>query len=97
MNASRCPLLGWSPHSILVEGRTIGSWFFDVELQPEVGERAYDQGAELLTAFFHSELNHYLDSDLLPLGRKIIDCCLAGGTLADYAALIPQETLVDED
>jgi len=97
MNASRCPLLGWSPHSILVEGRTIGSWFFDVELQPEVGERAYDKGAELLTAFFHSELNHYLDSDLLPLGRKIIDCCLAGGTLADYAALIPQETLVDED
>jgi hypothetical protein len=93
---ARCPLLGWTPRTILVEGRTIGSWFFEVDRQPEVGERAYDQGAEILTAFFHRELAAYLGSDLLRLGRQIIDCCLSGGTPADYAALIPHDTLVEE-
>src|SRR5690606_24950330 len=27
LRASRCPLLGYTPHKIDVEGRTIGSWF----------------------------------------------------------------------
>lgn len=97
VNAARCPLLGWTPHTILVEGRTVGSWFFEVETQPEVGERAYDVGAEILTAFFHRELEGFRDPDLLRLGRQIIDCCLSGGTLQDYASLIPHETLAREE
>lgn len=98
MTAARCPLLGWTPHSIPIEGRTVGSWFFEVDLQPEVGERAYDIGAEQLTNFFHSEIRQYLEPDLLPLGRQIIEACLSGGSLADYAALLPHPTLLaDED
>ncbi len=56
MKPSRCALLGYTPGSIVVEGRTIGSWFFEVEQQPEVGRDAYDRGAEILNKFFHSEL-----------------------------------------
>lgn len=97
VNKARCPLLGWTPHTILVEGRTIGSWFFEVDAQPEVGERAYDEGAEILNTFFRSELEQYLDSDLLKLGRQIIDCCLSGGTLDDYARLIPHETILEDE
>ena len=94
---ARCPLLGYTPPKIVVEGRTVGSWFFEVDQQPEVGPAAYDRGAQILQEFFHRELSSFLHPDLLPLGRRIIDCCLAGGTLADYEALIDQETIIDEN
>lgn len=94
--ASRCPLLGWSPHTIMVEGRTIGPWFFEVDRQPEVGERAYDEGAEILKAFFHRELENFIGDDLVRLGRQIIDCCLSNGTIDDYVSLIPHESLEKE-
>jgi len=89
----RCPLLGWLPSSIVVEGRPIGSWFFQVEKQPEVGEEAYDAGSEILFDFFKQELAKFNDPDLLPLGKQIIDCCLSGGSIEDYASLIPHPTL----
>lgn len=94
---SRSPLLGYTPRKIVVEGRTIGSWFFEVDQQPEVGEAAYDQGAEILSEFFQRELANFLHPELLPLGRRIIDCCLAGGTLEDYEKLIDHETIVREE
>lgn len=97
VKASRCPLLGFTPNKIVVEGRTIGSWFFEVDRQPEVGEAAYDRGAEMLNEFFQRELSAFLTPDLLPLGRRIIEVCLAGGTLEDYEALIDHETITSED
>jgi len=90
---SRCPLLGWNPSSINVEGRPIGRWFFDVETQPEVGEAAYDEGAKILREFFLSELDPFRIDDLSPLGRKIIECCFDGGTVDDYENLIPAGTV----
>jgi hypothetical protein len=93
MKPSRCPLLGYTPGKIVIEGSTIPPWFFEVELQREVGPAAYDRGAEMLEAFFHSELKQFLVPDLLPAGKKIIDCCLSGGTLADYEALMDLKTL----
>jgi hypothetical protein len=96
LKSSRCPLLGYTPNKIEVEGRTIGSWFFEVDLQPEVGAAAYDRGAEILGEFFARELAAFRQPDLMPLGREIIDCCLRGGTLEDYEKLIPHGTLVDE-
>jgi hypothetical protein len=97
LRAARCPLLGYTPSSIVVEGRTIGRWFFEVEQQPEVGEAAYDQGAEVLQKFFHRELSQFLVPDLLPVGRSIIECCLEGGTLADYLALVDLPVLADDE
>jgi hypothetical protein len=96
VEASRCPLLGWNPRSIVVEGRPIGSFFFKVHAQPEVGEEAYDRGAEILKEFFHSELSQFLSDDLDPLGRQIIECCMNGGSVDDYQALIAHPTLSEE-
>jgi hypothetical protein len=92
---SRCSLLGWSPDSIMVEARQVGSRFFRVEKQPEVGTEAYDAGAKILAEFFHKELKNFDSPDLDPLGKKIIQCCLDGGNVDDYDALIGNGTLKD--
>lgn len=94
---ARCPLLGWTPRSILVEGRTIGSWFFNVDKQPEVGEAAYDEGAAILREFFHKELRSFQEPDLSETGKQIIDCCLSDGTSDDYASLIPHPVFGEDD
>ncbi len=87
---ARCPLLGRTLASMLVEGVQIPPWFLHVELQPEVGTAGYDQGAAMLVDFFHRELSPYLDeSDLDPLGRQIIECCLRSVGVDEYADLLP--------
>ena len=88
LRPSRCPLLGFTPGSIHIEGRTIGAQFFEVERQPEVGSDAYDAGAEILANFFRSELAQFLVPDLLPSGRRIIECCMQGGSAEDYVNLL---------
>ncbi|MEO0531384.1 MAG: DUF4914 family protein [Planctomycetota bacterium] len=84
---SRCPILGYHKETIQVEGQTIGKWFMDVSQQPEVGEEAYDKGAEILTEFFHKQLNEFLVDDLQDFGKQIIQACLDGATPDEYAAL----------
>ena len=72
-----------------VEGSAIPRDFLQVDTQPEIGEAGYDEGAKILTQFFHNELKPYLlEKDLLPLGRKIIECCIDGGSVEDYDHLI---------
>jgi hypothetical protein len=89
LQPARCPLLGYALYSMQVEGVAIPRDFLQVNTQPEVGDVAYDEGARILTQFFHQELNGYLkETDLLPLGRKIIECCIQGGTVKDYEGLI---------
>lgn len=94
---SRCPLLGYSLDTIMVEGQTIGHWFLQVETQPEVGARAYDQGAEILTAFFHRQLREFLHPDLMPLGKKIIEACIGGAELDDYGGLLEGAPITIEE
>ncbi len=90
---ARCPLLGYALNSIVIEGQTIPGILLRVEIQKEVGPEAYDTGAQILTDFFHSELSNYLVPDLDPLGRQIIEACLAGKAAEDMAALIPHPFL----
>ncbi len=97
VSACRCPLLGWNPNSISVEGQNVSKEFFKVETQAEVGAVAYDQGAAMLRDFFIKELSQFIVPDLLPLGREIIDCCMNGGSIEDYNALIPHETIIDDE
>ena len=87
---SRCPLLGYALQSMRIEGLTIPRWFLQVEKQAEVGEAAYDKGADILTTFFHSELKKYLQDDLDPMGKVIIECCLDGGGVDDYRSFIQE-------
>ncbi|MEO0454883.1 MAG: DUF4914 family protein [Verrucomicrobiota bacterium] len=94
---ARCSLLGWHLKSMAVEGVPIGTAFFDVSTQPEVGERAYDVGAQILQEFFEKELSQFKEEDLHPLGKKIIDCCFNKGSIEEYEKLIPHQCLIDED
>jgi len=87
LQATRCPLLGYTPSGITVEGVPITCWFLQPQTQPEVGEEAYDKGAAMLTKFFHQCLRNFLHPDLTARGRQIIECCLQNGTVADYEAL----------
>jgi len=89
LRPARCPLLGQTLRQLQVEGRMVASWFLQVDSQPEVGETAYDRGADLLNAFFRKCLADCQSPDLDPLGQRIIACCLDGGKLEDYERLIP--------
>jgi len=88
LRAARCPLLGYTRHTIQVEGQQIGHWFLQVETQPEVGEEAYDKGAQQLTDFFHKQVSQFLEDDLDPLGKQIIEACLDGAELDAYEQLM---------
>jgi hypothetical protein len=94
---SLCPLLGYAMKSLMIEGQTLTSWFLRVETQPEVGEEAYNRGALMLQDFFEKNLRKFLEDDLHPLGRRIIDCCLSDGSLADYCSLIEGEPVIGEE
>lgn len=85
---ARCALLGHALHHLTVEGNAVPRWLLQVNTQPEVGDEAYDAGAEMLTEFFHRHLREFLAPDLHPLGRTIIECCLDGGQVEDYQSLI---------
>jgi hypothetical protein len=89
LSDARCSLLGRHRKTMQVEGQMIGTWFFDVTTQPEVGEEAYDQGAEILTAFFHEQLKQFDSPDMMAKGREIIDACLQRASIEDYDRLIP--------
>jgi hypothetical protein len=88
LEPTRCPLLGYTLKTLQVEGTVIPHWFLRPYTQPEVGEAAYDAGAQQLTEFFHSELGQFLaDDDLHAAGRIIIEACIGGATAADYERL----------
>ena len=97
VHPARCALLGLTPNQVLVEGRHVPPFLFDVERQPEVGEEGFDRGASALVGLFERELPRYLQDDLLALGRQIIECCLDGGSHEDYAGFIGHETFEGED
>lgn len=88
---AKCPLLGQALHTMTIEGRPIPRWFLQVDTQPEVGEEAYNKGAEQLYEFFETCLKKFDHPDLAPLGRDIIDCCLDRGSFEDYSKLIEQQ------
>jgi hypothetical protein len=86
--AARCPLLGYTLKSMQVEGVVIPPTFLRVDEQWDVGVAGYNAGAQILTDFFHRELQNYLKPDIDTHGRKIIECCLSNGTIEDYEELM---------
>lgn len=91
LQPARCPLLGYNLSSVKVDGAYIPRELLDVLEQPEVGEEGYDFGAGLLTDFFKQELAKFLTPSLDPLGRQIIECCLADGRVDDYLPFLPMK------
>ena len=86
---ARCSLLGHVVRELQVEGRIVPNVFLRVETQPEVGEEAYDQGAQRLHDFFREYLPQFLQADLASLGKEIITCSLDNGTVDDFERFIP--------
>ncbi len=86
---ARCPLLGYELNYLTIEGSKIPSRFLKVYKQPDVGEDGYDEGAKILTEFFHKELKNYQKKDLSKKGKEIIDACLSNATEKEYLELIP--------
>ena len=93
---ARLPLLGYALKDVMVEGQMIERELLKVQNQPEVGKEAFDQGAKILRDFFEDYLKNYDRSELLPLGQKIIDCFLSGGTLEDYMSLIDYPVIKED-
>jgi hypothetical protein len=91
LSEAKCPLLGYSFKKLKIDGMDIPKGLLNVDLQPEVGEEAYNFGANLLNNFFKAEIKQFLTDELDPLGRKIIECCLNDGTVQDYIDLIPMK------
>lgn len=89
LTEARCSLLGYSLASVKVDGTSLSRVFLETNLQPEVGNEGYDAGAKMLENFFKRELAKFVTPELDPLGRRIIECCICGGTLKDYLELMP--------
>ena len=88
---AREPLLGYCLDSLKVDGQYIRKTFLQPELQSDLGTDGYDAGAKILSDFFKKELQKYLQPDLDPLGKQIIETCLNDGTVEDYINLIPMK------
>jgi hypothetical protein len=73
---------------IHVEGQQIPRWMFHVDLQRELHAEIYDEGAQQLQDFAVRELQKFRVDDLDPLGHRIIDCVIDGGSADDFDALI---------
>ena len=86
---ARCPLLGYELTTLTIEGSKIPSRFLQVYNQQHVGEAGYDAGAVMLRDFFRRELPQYLEDDLYPTGRKIIEACLDDADAEEYNRIVP--------
>ncbi|MFW5985356.1 MAG: DUF4914 family protein [Halanaerobiaceae bacterium] len=91
---ARSSLLGYALKEVIIEGQQLEKEFLQVEKQKNVGIEAYDQGDLILRNFFKENLEQYLDSDLLPLGKEIIECFFADGSLNEYKSFIDSEPII---
>lgn len=94
LTPARCPLLGFALEQLIVEGQRIPLSMLQVNKSLTVGDEAYDVGAKELDTFFRQQLKKFTVADLDPLGRKIIDCTLSNGKMADYESLIDVEPVI---
>ncbi len=85
---ARCPLLGHALKSLKIDGTYLPKGLLRVDEQLEVGELAYDQGAEILAQFFKQELGKFQTAELHPLAKDIINICMGDGRLEDYEKIL---------
>ncbi len=85
---ARSTLLGYTPKTANAGSFAIPEGFLRVETQPEVGEDTYDAGAKMLTDFFKDEVKQFLEDDLDPVGRAIIELFLNDGSVEEFEKLL---------
>ena len=85
---ARCPLLGYTLDSLKIDGEYVPKGLLQTDLQLEVGEEAYDEGARQLYEFFSQELKQFQSDDLSPEGKRIIECFFDGGKIEDYDRIL---------
>ncbi|MFP4697324.1 MAG: DUF4914 family protein, partial [Eubacteriales bacterium] len=88
LTPARTSLLGYALKEYKMENIDIPKGFLQTNLQAEVGNEAYDEGAKMLRDFFKEQLEKFLIPGLDPLGRKIIECCMNDGNIEDYNNLL---------
>ena len=84
-----CPLLGYIPNQLRIEGSMIPRVFLRVEEQLQGGIDVYEEGARQWRTFFAEELKQFQVPELEPLGQRIIEACLDGADQEGYRKLIP--------
>ena len=89
LTKTRCPLFGYAPTDITLDGQPVRRTLLHPDQQSQVGEEAYDAGAAILTGFFKAELAQFLTDELDPLGRQIIELCMRDADVEEYEALTP--------
>jgi len=94
LTPARCPLLGFALQQLILENQRISLSMLQVDKSLTVGNEAYDIGADILDRFFRQQLSKFVIDDLDPLGKRIIDCTLSKGTMAEYESLIDSEPVV---
>ncbi len=94
---ARSPVLGYAFRELMIEGQLMEREFLQVEKQLEVGEEAYDAGSRILEDFFKKHLEKYLEPDLMPQGRRIIEAFLSGCALEDYFSIIDSEPVITSE
>lgn len=85
---ARCSLLGYTPKSAKIDTYIIPEGLLRVETQPEVGADVYDQGAKMLVDFFKEEVAQFLEDDLDPTGKQIIELFLNDASVEEYEGLL---------
>jgi len=91
-----CPLLGYIPNQLRIEGSMIPRVFLRVEEQLQDGMNVYEEGARQWREFFARELKQFQAPELDPLGHRIIEACLDGANQEDYRKLIPHPMFRDD-
>ena len=86
--SARYPLLGYTPPHIRVSGQDVPHGFLRVNEQIEVGIEGYDKGAQILQAYFESELKKIYSDDLHPKGKAIINLCLDNAPVEKYTRML---------
>src|SRR6266702_3040209 len=68
-----CPLLGYIPHQLRIEGSMIPRVFLQVEEQLQGGFDVYQEGARQWREFFAHELKQFLVQGVQPRDQKLLE------------------------
>lgn len=88
---AKCSILGYALDSMKLDGHFMRKELLQPNLQPELGEEAYNVGSKILNDFFKSELEKFNKPELNNLGKKIIELVMNDAPVSEYEKLTPMK------